>query len=456
MDDMYLSLAIELYENGTWSKDVFIKKVSLHAKEKNMDMVAINELIDRVTKTKEYTITEKRRFLSVLTISGNELKYGDVVNTMSDEMIEKFYKMEEESLDKDKIEVIHKLANSKVEEKNDELETTIEDVKTENNEEVIPNLFHEPEALESEVIEEKEELDGNINEFVSVSDIANGKFTADDLLGKTMADSDALFDKLVKSVSPMLFSEVASSLETKMGPLYTKKFREEWNKVHQNDIKVEKTEIENEVFKMPEIIEEVKAIEPSDEIVDEPKTLVEGNNETNLFHTPELLEEKANENKVDETTSNWMDAVIETLGENKEETKVVVPEISFDSYSTDDMPKTEEEYKKQVENITKTEEDSSVKEVSVSKERLEKLKKSKGKIINYFLKTAIVVGAVTLLSPTSSITLVGGYFVFANMIKKDKFNPENLVGKAIKSAVEKVMYMGMNKEEIEYERGKTR
>jgi len=67
-NDMYLSLAIELFEKGTWSKEVFIKRIILYAKEKNMNMADIDEIIDRLTKPKEYTIEEKRKFLSLVTI----------------------------------------------------------------------------------------------------------------------------------------------------------------------------------------------------------------------------------------------------------------------------------------------------------------------------------------------------------------------------------------------------
>ena len=60
--------------------------------------------------------------------------------------------------------------------------------------------------------------------------------------------------------------------------------------------------------------------------------------------------------------------------------------------------------------------------------------------------------ALTLEAPI----VVAGYAYFANKIKNGEFNPTNIVGKAIKNGIEKVMYMGMNKEEIENERGKTR
>lgn len=386
-EDMYLSFAIELFENGTWSKDVFIKRITLYAKENNMDMSAIDEIVNRLTKKEEYTIDEKRRFLSFVTISGDELKYGVAALNMSDEMVEKFYEMEKGTLSKDKFEEFHNIAasNSVVEE---------EVIQDEIIEEKVPEILIEEEpGVEEVIIDNYTKLFGN----KSINDIIVGNYTMNDILGSSDSEKDARFNYLVQNVKSEDLRDVANSLIRVMDPSYCLNFTIEWEKFHKNEMNY----------------------------LDENKEDVASN--------------KVDTNEKDE--------------ENKEDTGVVVPEIDFDSFG---MPETEEEFKKQAENITKTEEDSSVKEVSVSKERLERLKKSKGKVINYFLKTAIVVGAVTLLNPSSTITLVGGYLVFANMIKKGKFNPENAVGKAIKGAVEKVMYIGMNKEEIENERGKSR
>ena len=113
-NDMYLNLAIELYNNGTWDKETLIKKVTLYAQENNMDMTAINSFLNRLTNVKEYTIEDKRKILSAIKFGETELKYGDVVNSMSDEMIEKFYKSEEDSLGKDRIEKYYNIANNNV------------------------------------------------------------------------------------------------------------------------------------------------------------------------------------------------------------------------------------------------------------------------------------------------------------------------------------------------------
>ena len=136
------------------------------------------------------------------------------------------------------------------------------------------------------------------------------------------------------------------------------------------------------------------------------------------------------------------------------EERVVTP--SFDKFN---MPETEEEYKAQEKNITTPEKDSSVRKVSISPERLAKLKKTKAKVLNFAIKTAMMVAAFALINTPSAMILTAGYMYFANAIKNGEFNPSNPIGKAIKNSVEKVMYIGMTKkerEELEKEGGRTR
>ena len=121
-----------------------------------------------------------------------------------------------------------------------------------------------------------------------------------------------------------------------------------------------------------------------------------------------------------------------------------------------EMPETEEEFEEQAQNITKPEKESTVRKVIASPERIEKLKKGKGKVLNFFLKTGIVVASVLLLNPVYSIPMIGGYLYFASEIKNGKYNPTRPIGQAIKNTVEKIMYIGMSKEAKEEERGKTR
>ena len=114
-NDAYLNLAVELYQKGNWSEEVFIKRVSQYAVENGIDKLAISELFKRVIKKKEYTIDEKRNFLSYLKFDNDEAKYGDAVEFMTDEMIEKFYELEVSKMDEKTIEEYHKLSHEEIE-----------------------------------------------------------------------------------------------------------------------------------------------------------------------------------------------------------------------------------------------------------------------------------------------------------------------------------------------------
>ena len=131
-------------------------------------------------------------------------------------------------------------------------------------------------------------------------------------------------------------------------------------------------------------------------------------------------------------------------------------DIEVNEIRRQEMPETEEEFEEQAENITRPENESTVTRVNASPERIEKLRKGKGKVLNFFLKTGIVVASVLLLNPVYSIPMIGGYLYFASEIKNGRYNPTKPFGQAIKNTVEKIMYMGMSKEAKEEERGKVR
>lgn len=381
-EDIYLNLAVDLYSNGTWDKETLIRKVTLYAQEKNMDMVTIKAFLDRLTNVKEYTTEDKRKILSVIKLGESELKYGNVINSMSDELVEKFYKAEEESLGKDRIEKYYNIANNKVIKPiKEEKQTVIQDVPT------------KPKELTPRDIK----IVGNI----TLEDVIYGNYTPDDLLGITEKDSDEIFNMLVSSVDERSFNTVVANLRGKLGISYAGKFTEEWRKAHSN---VSQKEQQNE------------------------KKL-----EDNGFHKPEPL-----------TDSSKKD----------EKKRVVIP-----PFADFNMPETEEEYEEIEKKVTTPEKDSSVRKINISPERLAKLKKTKNKVLNFSIKTIMLVAALNLLNPIAAIGLVGGYMYFAEEIRCGKFNPSNPIGKAIKSTVEKIMYIGMGKdkkEELEKEGGKTR
>ena len=121
-------------------------------------------------------------------------------------------------------------------------------------------------------------------------------------------------------------------------------------------------------------------------------------------------------------------------------------------------PQTEADYENTARNMGSAEQDSDVRHVDASPERIERLKKGKGKVKNFFLKSGIIVLTVMLTS-TFSIPLIGGYLVLAHQIKEGKFNPPGAFGQGIKKVVETIMNIGKTKEEVEAEkaeRGRSR
>lgn len=359
MNDDYLSLAAELVQSGTWDRDTFLKRVTLYANEKNIDINAINDFCERVVG-KEYSLNEKRSFLSVLTLNGEELKYGNAVETMKDDMVERFYKMETSSLSRDKIEEYHVLASKKsnsvvqIEEKEYE-EPVLLNVEEQKKEEVV---LHSPNSANDE----------------------------NKVIRARIVKEDKSIDLPVRIVN---------------------RNQEIEEKQSQDEL------FEENVFNMPEPVLEEKIV------------VTNNNSVEPVLDTPE---ESSKENS-EKNDDNNLETVIPPL---------LLTENDYD------MPHTEEEFKKQDDGITKKEKDSSVRKIQISPERLAKLKKTKSKVINYFLKAAVVVVGVHCLGPLVGGGLILGYSYFAEEIKAGTFNPNNPVGKAVKYAVEKVMYMGMN------------
>lgn len=468
-EDMYLNLAIELFKKGTWSKDVFIKKVTLYAKDKNMDIKEIEELISKVTNKIEYTIDDKRSILSNIKISGDELKYGDVVNLMSNDDIERFFELEKDSLNNFDVEN----------------ETTVE--------EIVPEFTQEVELIEEvKVIDYNTELFGN----KSINDIINGDYEPFDLLGNSDSEKEERFNSLIQNVKEEDLRSVASSLAQKMKPAYCFYFRYEWEKLHKNttellDTNEEKIDSKAEENLETEIIEEVKTInnntklfgnksindviygnyEPSDLLGDSDSEkeerfnlLIQNVKSEDLRSVAKSLIKKMNPTYCLSFTLEWEKLhkeeanFVDSDEENQiieEESTIVIPKISFEAYGEDDLPTNEEEYKEQAGKLSRTEKDSIVRKIEISPERLAKLKKTKNKAINCFLKTAMVILAFNFMNPILVGGTVLGYMYFAEEIKCGTFNPTNFVGKAIKYTVEKVMNIGIKKDK-ENERGKAK
>ena len=101
-EDMYLSTAVQLYENGIWTEEIVRKQVLLHAKEKGIDRKTIDEFFDRLFAKKELTIEDKREYLRNAKFSNGEPIYpNNAVDKMSDEHVEKLYAVETQPVKKD-------------------------------------------------------------------------------------------------------------------------------------------------------------------------------------------------------------------------------------------------------------------------------------------------------------------------------------------------------------------
>ena len=307
-DDIFLSVAVDLFIKKIWDEETFRRQVLTHAKENGMSESDVNEFLGRVLPKKELSIEEKRNLIKNARFENGSLKYPNAVDSMPDETVEKIFAVEKNNL---------KQKDVKAEEVSEE---TAENNKTEtiNNEEQVA---------------------------IPVIEIPN--------------------------------IEVSS----------------------------EKVTEEPKVVKVT--VEEEKK--------DEAKNVViQSDGVDNVFNIFNISNEVGNEDSKEEQVS--------------------------------EMPETEKEFENINKNTTTPEKDSTVTRVNASPERINKLKKQKKKIINYFIKGAIVVTTLAIISPIESIPLIGGYLILANKIKAGTFNPKTKVGEAAKKIVEAIMNVGLDKD----------
>jgi len=396
-DDMYLSLVAELYENGTWTKEIVRKKLKLYAEENNIDNSIIEDLIQRITMEKEYSLEEKKAFLSVIRLmDGKELKYGDVVDSMSDDTIERMYQFEVSSLSSDKIEELHDLAGFKSSQ--EKMNESVDEVSAELKKEkyIAPANWYTPyektvpwyEPLNAEEVKHNDEVVEK--ETVMKPVIENA----------TISAKPAAVELDIPIITPIV-----------------------------DNITTQKEQVDFEPG-MPSIDPIVENVRIEEEPVTLEKTVIPSISEMVLEPNPEE-------------------------GINVENEPIIIGDI-FNSVDIPDMAQTEEEFKEVEKNINSPEKDSTVRKVDASEERINKLKKGKGKVINYFVKTAIIVAGIALVDPISTGILTFGYLHFAKKIENGEFIPKNKFQELVKNTIEKIMYVGMNKDVVEEERGKTR
>ena len=261
------------------------------------------------------------------------------------------------------------------------------------------------------------------------------------------------------TVEKIFEAERKSLSDDEIRKIIKNEIEEKEDKKAEQQKKETKVEIVNPILDRLEVPNEKKETSKKEET----KVEVVNNPILNRLEVPKEKEEtsklvipKIELPKVEEKKEN---PVLERLKvktnneEVKEPIKVDDSEIKTNPILDRLVPETNEEFENIHKNTTNPEKDSSVRKVEASPERIEKLKKKKSKVINYFIKGAIIVTTVLLLHPMESIPLIGGYLYLSGKIQDGTFNPKTKAGKAAKNIVESIMNIGMGKEE---ERGKTK
>ena len=260
------------------------------------------------------------------------------------------------------------------------------------------------------------------------------------------------------TVEKIFEAERKSLSDDEVRKIIKNEIEEKEDKKAEQQKKETKVEIVNPILDRLEVPKEEKKETPKNEakveVVNPILNRLEVPNEKK--ETPKLVVPKIELPKAEEKKEN---PVLERLKvktnneEVKDPIKVDGSEIKTNPILDRLAPETNEEFENIHKNTTNPEKDSSVRKVEASPERIEKLKKKKSKVINYFIKGAIIVTTVLLLHPIESIPLIGGYLYLSGKIQDGTFNPKTKAGKAAKNIVESIMNVGMKKDE---ERGKTK
>lgn len=283
--------------------------------------------------------------------------------------------------------------------------------------------------------------------------LKNAKFSTGELMYPSVVDkmTDEQVEKLYEIETKSAVKEKEEEKEKFEEKANEKLVPDESEKKESNVIKVpvKIVEVKEETNEGEEVVEAPKNVKPIP-IKTEPEEKKDDLPiiDFSAFLEKELEKEKNTEEKEEKVEEEKEDEFID-FARLAEETNAF-----FEGGSE---PSTEEEFTDVHDNITNKEKDSSVRVVEISPERQAKLKKKKQKVINYFLKGAIIVSALLLLHPVESLPLIGGYLYFASKIKDGTFMPKTKIGEGVKSVVTSIMNIGIKKEdEILEEGGRTK
>ena len=392
-NDLYLSVLVSSYNQGILNKEQFKNKIVLYAKSIGLDESFIMDFYNRIVK-KEFTFEEKKQFLSLIKFDGtDELKYGNLVDVISDENIENLFETEKKKFDDN--EIINMLSSNK-------------------------NMNEGESVLEKSELEKVDSMDNQINE-----EINDGTFK------EVSEELQENVEEHNKDVFPDLNSEFVDDLSK----IYEGEQEVDSNKTLKKSLDglngVEELHIPKNVgdsfipsadFPLHDIdIPQLDEIHTSSVNYDEKKDSVD-------------------EKKLDYEIKDGF-----TFGKKTPSKKGSAIDFGsiIDSVNGDNSGVySEEEYAKANDNLTREEDDSSVKFVPTTKERIEKLKKQKKSLKTWFLQIGLVVLGFYIFNPISMGVTIAGYNLLASKIKDGSFEPKNKFEERAKDVIESIMYIG--------------
>lgn len=362
-NDLYLSVLVSSYNQGILNKEQFKNKIVLYAKSIGLDESFIMDFYNRIVK-KEFTFEEKKQFLSLIKFDGtDELKYGNLVDAISDENIENLFETEKKKFDDN--EIINILSSNK-------------------------NINEGESVLEKSELEKVDSMDNQINEQIN------------------------------EQINDEVFEE-------KLQELQEKKEEQVTDKVVFPDFK----NVEEDILQFGASSQDADIHQ-----IDETHT-----SSLNFGEKEDSVDGKKLDYEIQEGF---------TFGKKSPSKKGSAIDFGsiIDSVNADNSGVySEEEYAKADDNLTREEDDSSVKFVPTTKERIEKLKKQKKSLKTWFLQIGLVVLGFYIFNPISMGVTIAGYNLLASKIKDGSFEPKNKFEEKVKDIIESIMYIGtdMNK-----------
>lgn len=406
-NDLYLSVLVSSYNQGILNKEQFKNKIVLYAKSIGLDESFIMDFYNRIVK-KEFTFEEKKQFLSLIKFDGtDELKYGNLVDVISDENIENLFETEKKKFDDN--EIINILSSNK-------------------------NVNEGESVLEKSELEKADSMDNQINE-----EINDGTFK------EVSGELQENVEEHNKDVFPDLNSEFVDDLskiyegEQEVDSDKTlKKSSDDLNGVEEFHIQknVGDSFIPSADFPLHDIdIPQLDETHTSSVNYDEKKDPVD-------------------EKKLDYEIKDGF-----TFGKKTPSKKGSAIDFGsiIDSVNGDNSGVySEEEYVNTHDNLTREEDDSSVKFVPTTKERIEKLKKQKKSLKTWFLQIGLVVLGFYIFNPISMGVTIAGYNLLASKIKDGSFEPKNKFEERAKDVIESIMYIGTDMHKLKAQERKER